>query len=180
MPRKVLGYEVLRLGEGIGLAQSEYVRKFWLKSATKMQSEQSPFPLNLDLAHPESPGKFGEIIRNSNIRDLNYREIVGSLLYLGSRTRPGIAFYVSYLAKFSSDPTEFHWRLTEHLLCYLQNTECWGLWYEYWGELEPTICGWSDADWGQIDSERECTTGYIFKLNEATMAWISKKQKKVA
>ena len=48
------------------------------------------------------------------------------------------------------------------------------------GESEPTICGWSDADWGQNDSERNCTTGYIFKLNEYTIAWMSRKQKKVA
>ena len=180
-PQRVLGYEVLRLGEGIGLVQSDYVRKILCRfSAHKNAKAQSPFPLNLDLAHPESPEKSEKITGDSNIRELNYREIVGSLLYLASRTRPDIAFYVSYLAKFSSDPTEFHWKLTEHLLGYLQNTERWGLWYKYGGESEPTICRWSDADWGQNDKERKCTTGYIFKLNESTIAWMSKKQKKVA
>ena len=58
VPQKVLGYEVLRLGEGIGLFQNNYVRKSLEPfCAHKNANANSPFPRNLDLAHPESSGK---------------------------------------------------------------------------------------------------------------------------
>ena len=44
-----------------------------------------------------------------------YQSAVGKLLFLSTRTRPDIAFAVSTVAKFTSNPTEQHWKAVKHI-----------------------------------------------------------------
>ena len=61
-----------------------------------------------------------------------YQSAVGSLLYLSTRTRPDIAFAVSNVEKFTSQPTRQHWVAVK---CSYSNNA-------------PRDCiGHSDADW---------------------------------
>ncbi len=72
-----------------------------------------------------------------------YQSAVGSLLYLSTGTRRDVAFAVSYVAKFSSDPTKKYW--TGRILRYLKSTSMLGLLYTKSGESE--LVGFSDSDW---------------------------------
>ena len=56
-----------------------------------------------------------------------YQSAVGKLLYLATTTRPDIAFAVSNVAKFTSEPTEQHWTAVKHILRYLVGTVNYGL-----------------------------------------------------
>ena len=38
-----------------------------------------------------------------------YRELIGTLLWIANGTRPDIAFAVTTLAKYTSNPGEIHW-----------------------------------------------------------------------
>jgi len=38
-----------------------------------------------------------------------YREIIGSLMYTATATRPDIAFAVSVLGQFAHNPAKLHW-----------------------------------------------------------------------
>ena len=107
-----------------------------------------------------------------------YQSAVGKLLYLSTRTRPDIAFAVSTVAKFTSNPTEQHWKAVKHILRYIAGTVNFGLMFTRSGSAD--CIGFSDADWaGDID-DRKSTSGYLFQVGGASISWKSKKQSCVA
>ena len=64
----------------------------------------------LDPSHKLSKGDENSIYIDQEL----YQSAVGQLLYLSTRTRPDIAFAVSTAAKFTSKPTEEHWKAVKH------------------------------------------------------------------
>ena len=53
---------------------------------------------------------------------LKYSQIIGSLMYLASVTRPDISFAMSKLSRFVSNLRDDHWRVLERVLRYLKGT----------------------------------------------------------
>lgn len=53
---------------------------------------------------------------------LPYRELVESLTYLASSTRPDIVFSASYLGQFNNCFDETHWKTAKRVLRYLKGT----------------------------------------------------------
>ena len=51
---------------------------------------------------------------------LRYSQIIGSLVYLASITRPNISFAVSKLSRYTSNPGEDHWCAPERVLVILK------------------------------------------------------------
>jgi hypothetical protein len=51
-----------------------------------------------------------------------YQSIVGSLMYLAVNTRPDIAYAVSVLSRFLTNPSEKHVAAGIHVLQYLKGT----------------------------------------------------------
>ena len=51
-----------------------------------------------------------------------YRELIGTLLWIANGTRPVIAYAVTTLAKYTSNPGEIHWQALLRVLGYLQAT----------------------------------------------------------
>ena len=45
---------------------------------------------------------------------------------------------------------------------------------------DPTLIGYSDADWAGDTSTRRSTTGYVFQILRNTISWYSKEQASVA
>lgn len=108
-----------------------------------------------------------------------YQSAVGSLLYLSTRTRPDIAFAVSNVARFCSDPTKQHWTAVKRILRYLNGTQTLGLLYSK-NSTEKECVGYSDADWAGDLDDRKSVSGYMFKMSGAAVSWRSKKQACVA
>ena len=107
-----------------------------------------------------------------------YQSAVGKLLFLATRTRPDIAFAVSNVAKYTSNPTEQHWKAVKHIFRYLVGTINYGLLYTT-EELLKCL-GYSDSDWaGDLDN-RKSTSGYGFLVGGALVSWRSCKQTCVA
>ncbi len=109
-----------------------------------------------------------------------YRGVVGSLLYVAMWTRPDIAFAVSQIARFQSDPTEHHWQCAKHILRYLKGTRQYGLTFSASQHAPPVLRGYVDASWGEDLSTRKSQSGYIFTLGNAAISWKSALQKTVA
>jgi hypothetical protein len=61
---------------------------------------------------------------------LRYSQIIGSLMYLASATRPAISFAVSKLSRFVSNPEDVHRQALERVLRYLNGTASYGI--HYW------------------------------------------------
>ena len=109
---------------------------------------------------------------------LEYTEITGSLNHLAVYSRPDIAFAVSTLSQFNSDPTTTHMQATRHVLRYLLKTANYSITYGNSSDL--AIRGYADANWGGDRNDRKSTTGYIFFVNNGAISWTSHKQTTVA
>ena len=109
---------------------------------------------------------------------LEYTEITGSLNHLAVYSRPDIAFAVSTLSQFNSDPTTTHMQAARHVLHYLLNTANYSITYGNSSDL--AIRGYADANWGGDRNDRKSTTGYIFFVNNGAISWTSHKQTTVA
>ena len=110
-----------------------------------------------------------------------YRSLVGSLLYVAMWTRPDIAFAVSQVARFQSDPSVYHWDLAKNILRYLKGTRARGLTFSPGAHGDAGVVrGYVDASWGEDPSTRKSQSGYVFTLGNAAISWKSKLQTTVA
>ena len=86
------------------------------------------------------------------------REVVGSLIYLATCTRPDLCFVVSRLSQHFANPTDEHGVTVKHVLRYLRST------------IDKQLCfrksseglglqKYSDADWGSDASDRRSRSG---------------------
>ena len=92
-----------------------------------------------------------------------YREIVGSLIYLMTCTRPDLCYVVTYLSQHLSKPLKTHYGMAKQVLRYLKGTPCRPLRFI-------------------MSSDRRSISGYAFKLcNESSLiSWKTRKQSIVA
>ncbi len=77
-----------------------------------------------------------------------YREMVGSLLFIASWTRPDIAFAVSELSRFISNPGSVHLTAAKRVFRYLKQTISDGITYRLGMDEFPinTLWGFVDSD----------------------------------
>jgi hypothetical protein len=111
------------------------------------------------------------LIRRMNKRigrdQLRHSQMIGSLMYLASVTRPDISFAVSKLSRFTSNLGNDHWRVLERVMHYLVGTMDYRIHYSgYPGVLE----GYSDANWISNMDELYAMSGYIFTLGGAAVS----------
>nr|AAP53009.2 retrotransposon protein, putative, Ty1-copia subclass [Oryza sativa Japonica Group] len=123
----ILNIKLIRGENGITLLQSHYVEKI-LNRFGYIDSKPSPTPYDPSLLLRKNK----RIARNQ----LEYSQIIGSLMYLASATRLDISFAVSKLSRFTSNPGDDHWRALERVMRYLKGTMELGLHYigilRYW------------------------------------------------
>ena len=103
-----------------------------------------------------------------------YQAVIGSLLYLSTKTRPDIAYAVSSVAHFCAKPTKQHWTAVKRILRYLKGTSNFGLIYRE--DTPRGITGYSDADWAGDVGDRKSTSVYVFLMGSAAISWKSSKQ----
>ena len=103
--------------------------------------------------------------------------MIGSLMYLMSCTRQDIAYAVSKLSRYTSNPNGDHWKGIVRVLRYLRYTRDYGLHYiRYLAVLE----GYSDANWISDVKNSKSTSGYVFTLAGAAISLKSSKQTVIA
>lgn len=109
-----------------------------------------------------------------------YQEIVGSLIYVMTSTRPDLSFIVTKLSQYMSNPTNTHLCMAKHVLRYLKGTLGNKLTFRK-SKKGLKLLGYCDADWGSSE-DRKSITGYVFKLSEngSAISWKSRKQPTVA
>jgi hypothetical protein len=109
------------------------------------------------------------VLKNKRIgRDqLRYSQMIGSLMYLASATRPDISFTVSKLSQFTSNPGDDHWHVLEQVMHYLIGTMDYII--RYFG-YPAVLEGYNDADWISDMNELYATSAYVFTLSGATIS----------
>ena len=108
-----------------------------------------------------------------------YREIVGSLIYLMTCTRPDICYLVTKLSQHLDKPRVSHFNLAKFVLKYLKGTKETCLTFR--GDTDISLTSFSDSDWGS-SIDRKSITGFCFNLssNSSFVSWKSKKQQTIA
>lgn len=117
-------------------------------------------------------------LEKKQMQNIPYASAVGSLMYAQVCTRPDIAFAVSMLGRYQSNPGIIHWRATKKVLRYLQGTKDFMLTYRRTDNLK--IVGYSDSDLAGCVDSRKSTSRYIFMLADGAVSWKSAKQSLVA
>ena len=113
-----------------------------------------------------------------------YQSIIGTILYIMLGTRPDIAYSVTMLSRFATNPSESHWRSAIHILRYLKGMKAQKLRYD--GslslELNPRagLIGFSDSTWASDTADRRSITGHAFFIANGAISWTSRKQPTVA
>ena len=94
-------------------------------------------------------------------------------MYVMNYTRPYIAYSVSKLSRYMSNPGVDHWKAIIRVLRYLRYTQNYGLHYTRY----PTVLeGYSDANWIYDIKDTKSTSGYVCTLGGAAVSWKSSKQ----
>ena len=106
-----------------------------------------------------------------------YRSMIGSLLYL-TTSRPDIAFSVGVYARFQAAPKESHMTTVKRIICYINGTSDYGIWYSR--DSNKCLAGYSDADWAGCIDDRKSTSGGCFYLRNNLVSWMSKKHNSIS
>ena len=109
-----------------------------------------------------------------------YINAVGALMYLAVCTRPDIAYTVSSLARFNSNPGPKHWQAVKHLFRYLKGTVDLKLTFAPDPTSSERFITYSDADHAGDPDRKRSTGGYLVKMGTGAVDWSSKLQTVVA
>lgn len=167
-----IGMKITQTADGIELDQCKYINdiltRFGMQEAKPISMPSDPNQkLSIDMI-TDDDRKIGKI---------PYQEAVGSLLYLARCTRSDIAFAVNDVSRFNSNFGQAHWNAVKRIIRYLKGTIDYKLKFTNGG---TEIHGYGDSDWASdIDKRRSCT-GYVFKLSNGAISWMSKRQPTVA
>jgi hypothetical protein len=98
-------------------------------------------------------------------------------MYAMLGTQPDIAYAVSVVSQFATNPDQSHKAAVTWILQYLRRTANYALVFK--GTFSE-LAGYSDADWAGDQSTRRSTSGFIFSVGSAVISWSSKLQPSVA
>ena len=130
------------------------LHKFSLEDATPLSTPFAPGSL---LTAEMCPQNDEECKRMAGVP---YRELVGALLYIMVATRPDIAYALSVLCKYMSNPGQPHWQAAKRVLRYLKWTKNVPL--KLGGDL--VLSTYSDADFAGDQDDRKSTRAYTFMI----------------
>ena len=99
-------------------------------------------------------------------------------MYIVTGTRPDLAYTVTHLSQYNSDPSSTHLGAAKRVLRYLKGTRDLKLTYKFQSPL--VLNGFCDASYGNCLDTRRSYAGYLFQLGNSTFSWRSRKQRTVA
>ena len=171
-----LGFNITRdrSNKVLELGQQHYVDKVLAKfDMSDCNSVTTPLPLGFRPI-PATDNEF------SNTKDLPYAQLVGSILYLSTITRPDLAYAANTLSRHLSKWNEDHWKAAKHLLRYIKGTRDLKLQFNGNTGTSMPVHAFADADYGGDLETRKSTTGYLFMAYGGPVAWKSRRQPTVA
>jgi hypothetical protein len=93
-------------------------------------------------------------------------------------TRPDLAYAVSQISQYSSNPTYAHFLVAKRIFRYLNGSRNMGITFSG-SKPELEMEAYCDADWASGE-DRKSISGYVFIIGGGIVSWQSKKQPTVA
>jgi hypothetical protein len=174
-PSKIVGIEITQDEHSVTISQTKYIESILKREGLEnIQSIRTPLDSKMKLEpNPET---------GDGNRSNSYAQLIGSLMYLATATRPDIAYAVHRLAAFTANPTMAHYGAAKKVLRYLAGTKNHGITYskkrsQFQGE--NAFHGYADAGYGTAEGYRS-VSGYVFIAGGGAITWCSRKQTTVA
>lgn len=166
--RNFLGTEVIKTKDYLRISQSSAIDKILSKfNMNNCKGSKTPMEYNFQFDETEE-----KVL-------VPYRELIGSLMYLSTMTRPDISYATSYLSRFLDRPTNSLWKAGKRILRYLKETKTIALEYKKSVKNEGLLA-FSDADWGREKVDRKSVSGFAVYYFGNLISWSSRKQQSVA
>ncbi|KAI1685790.1 Pol protein [Pyrenophora tritici-repentis] len=199
-------YDLRILGElswflGIRVIRDRPSKSIWLIQDSFINKVASKFNLTSDKGYPDFPIKENVLPPSTeepnSKRTKIYQQLVGSLAYIATFTRPDVARAHSVLARHLANPGQKHLYAAIHCWRYLigkrnlalkasgtqnekdlfvipvENAD------KYTDTVEPIFYGASDAAYADEPDTRRSSEGYLFKLYGLSVDWKAAIQKTV-
>ena len=168
-PKTYLGLKLERNNEGIHVSQpsnaEKVVKKFINENCKSQATPMVKVMTNQDIKTEEYP----------------YRETVGSLLYLSTKTTIDITYAVNHASRSLIHPSDQDVINVKRTLRYLKGTLDKGISYSAKKEKDGIhLEEYCDADFAGDEENRKSTSGFIILLGGGPVSWSSKKQTVVA
>lgn len=173
--KKYLGVDIKQnLFEGYTeLSQVDYLKRVLQRFEMQdCKSMDTPIEYNVNL------NLFKSNVCDSKMEKL-CRQIIGSLMYAVLGTRPDLCESVSLLSRFQDKANMNLYNALKRVLRYVKGTIDMILIFKP-NDDEHILRGYVDSDWAGDTVDRKSTTGYVFKLLNCTVSWISRKQQSVS
>ncbi|KAK4381343.1 Retrovirus-related Pol polyprotein from transposon TNT 1-94 [Sesamum angolense] len=143
---------------------------------TNSKSASVPLAAHFQLCKDQSPKTNSE---KAKMEKIPYSNAIGSVMYLMVSTRPDIAYAVSCLSRFMSNPGTTNWEALKWLLRYLNGSNNSGIKFSKCSE-GVKLMGYVDSNYANDRDSGRSTTSYVFTLCGACISWKSQLQNIVA
>lgn len=178
----ILGIQIERdrSARTLSLSQQAYIAKIVERyGMTNSKPVATPLDHGAKLSKADSPTTDQQ---SAEMKNIPYQSAVGAIMYAMLGSRPDIAYAVTILSQFNSNPGLQHWSAVKRVLRYLNGTMTYKLAYGAESDytISPTLMGYCDADWASNIDDRKSITGYVFMLAGGAVSWQTKKQPTVA
>ena len=165
----ILGIEINITPDIISMNQQKFIEEILRRfKMSDCHSVSTPIDINQNLDN----------CKDSKLIDSKkYQEILGSIMYIMTKTRPDLAYAISVLSKYSKEPHEIHMTALKRILRYLKGTRDYALNYKKGsGSLKCFV----DANWRDGHEGQRSTSGYLFMFGQNLISWTSKTQTNVS
>ena len=163
--KKFCGIQVDRSGDRLQISQEQFIDQILEKFRCESCKE---------LTVPLQSFDFGP---SEAMEPRIVRELIGSLQYLASRSRPDIAASVNAISAFMHSPTTEVWKAAKQILAYVKGTKSWKLVLSKFNE--DVLVVYTDASHGSGPGRRSIS-GNLVQIYGSTVHWSSKRQHCVA
>ncbi|KAL2248385.1 UNVERIFIED_CONTAM: Retrovirus-related Pol polyprotein from transposon TNT 1-94, partial [Sesamum indicum] len=124
------------------------------------KSTSVPLAAHFQLSKNQCPNTDAE---KAKIEKVPYSNVIGSIMFLMVCTRPDIAYAISCLSRYMSNPGPPHWEALKWLLKYLHGSENVSILFSKRSE-NTQLVGYVDSNYANDRDSRKSTTSYIFTL----------------
>lgn len=111
---------------------------------------------------------------------VSYASAVGTLIYALVCTRPDLAYVVSLVSRFISNPGKDHWQAIKSIFRQIKGTVEVGLIFKHAVECVDVVSGYVGSDYAGIIDTRRSLTRYIFTVYGTSVSWKATLQHVVA
>ncbi|CAB1100747.1 unnamed protein product [Ectocarpus sp. CCAP 1310/34] len=149
------------------ISQQTYAEELGMEFGVEYGKE-IPLPVGL---------KLSEFDQDEEVVSWPFRELIGSLMWLATQTRPDIANAVRAVARYCASPKEIHWRAGLGILGYVVRTSDLGITFRRGSVAGLSMEVFVDADYASKAADRRSVSGGLVMCGGGCISWFSRTQK---